>query len=184
MHSGRFPERYSPAYDKNGPSEYPPPAAQMSRRQWFVAVLGGTTMASVTGYVVVQTLSGEVGAGSERIPVGPPQRGSLDWALWMAERPDDELLPAAGDMERVCMRFREEQRLVPGFVRVLEIALKSDAPEADTAGACAIRSLRRLGRFDLVGTRRDRILEREAFTEMNDTLTQLENAEEARKRRR
>ena len=75
----------------------------------------------------------------------PPARGTLAWARAMTAATDDELLHAAGDLERVTARHRDATDLVPLFVRLLEVSAEDRTAAADPAGACAIRSLVRLG---------------------------------------
>lgn len=179
MFVGHFPESYESSYERRAfrSGEDATPLGATTRRQWLV-MLGVTGLGTASGFFVGR--AGGAVADVPTPPVGPgvegtPDRGSLEWALWMAEQPDDVLLPAAGDLERVCMRFRQEQRLVPGFVRVIEIVLRSELPEADVAGACAVRSLARLARFDLVQQWRERILGRADLVETRETLERIES---------
>jgi len=77
------------------------------------------------------------------------RRGTLAWALEMRDRPDSDLLSAAGDLERVSMNHRNAAALIEVFERLLDLALVSNDEHADVAGSCAIRSLARLGRPDI-----------------------------------
>jgi hypothetical protein len=74
----------------------------------------------------------------------PVEPGSVEWALWIGEAPEALLLESAGELERVRLRSRGDQRLVPLFARLLKVALASDEPTADQAGAIAVRCLDRL----------------------------------------
>lgn len=114
-----------------------------TRRTFLVLGLGLTTGA---GYLLGRRAANRPGEASASEP--PAARGSLLWALAMQGAPAADLLAAAGDLERVSLRHRSAVELVPVFVRILELVLTSTRPEADAAGACAVRSLVRLGRLD------------------------------------
>jgi len=122
-----------------------------SRRAWLVglgAFLCSSAVAAITVFhnrgVGVANTNDNANANA-----APPRRGSLAWALAMAEASDTELVLASGDLEMVSAQHRREVRLVPVFERLFDITLGQDLEHADVAGACAVRSLARLGQPQL-----------------------------------
>jgi len=174
MYQGRFPTELPhdpPPYRRRYAAvEHLDPTAQGRRR--VVLGLGVFVFGSLAGGAIARWVSGGTGAvdasgradGDPREPEtpgsaatdskdAPAPRGSIEWALGLLDVPDEELLAAAGDLERVSAKHRREPSLVPCFRRLLDVSLRCRLPEADMAAACAIRSLQRLGRPDLVRDR-------------------------------
>jgi hypothetical protein len=94
----------------------------------------------------------------------------VEWALWIQRAPDDQLLAAAGELERVRMRTRGDPRLVPAFVRLFEVALASGDATADQAGGIAVRCLHRLGATHLLRSSGPRVRERTDRPLMSEEL--------------
>lgn len=130
----------------------------MSRRGLLIGAVGVALGAGGT-----KLFSRWVAAPDPQSPAtdaeSPVERGTVAWALAMLSRPEEELLSAAGDLERVSMRHRDA-RLVPCFQRLLDVATASAEDHADEAGACAVRSLARLERVDLLRAASERLVER------------------------
>ncbi|MHC5062506.1 MAG: hypothetical protein ACYTG5_00870 [Planctomycetota bacterium] len=154
MHQGQFPEGYRPG----GEVEYQRGEAaagelrQLRQRRLFMVAAFGVVGAGAS-FLLYRTgqKSGPAGSDSD------PRRGTLDWALGMLQEPDADLLQAAGDLERVSMLHRQEKALSQVFERLLDVALVSGEQHADWAGACAIRSLGRLGSPELATYRSQEI---------------------------
>lgn len=104
-----------------------------------------------------------------------------EWAVALQYATVDELISAAGDLEMVSSRFRSDHRLVPCFVRLLDVVLGGRHPDGDVAGACAVRSLHRLGRADLVRAQRSALVLRPDLTA---TQRAVENVLGDRRQRR
>lgn len=142
MHKGHFPARYVPG-GRLGPrllDELPTKERTYSRRAWLVGLGALVCTGAVAGFSVFRKQSRRVVAATR-----PPRRGTLAWAFAMGDASDSELVSASGDLEMVSARYRREVRLVPVFERLLDITLRQDLEHADIAGACAVRSLARLG---------------------------------------
>ena len=73
-----------------------------------------------------------------------------DWAQDMLRLPEPELVRLAGEFERKSMRFQGARELGACFERLYVAARHSRRPEAGMAAACAVRSLERVGRLDLL----------------------------------
>jgi hypothetical protein len=141
MHKGHFPARYVPG-GRLGPrllDDLPDKEETCSRRAWLVG-LGALICTGAVGFSIFRNRSTTVAAAPS-----PPRRGTLAWALAMRDASDSELVSASGDLEMVSAKHRREKRLVPVFERLLDITLRQDLDHADVAGACAVRSLARLG---------------------------------------
>ena len=162
MHNGRFPAA-PPASLTSAPYEPaawsaaeldPEGAPRTDRRQWLLAmggVLFGGVVATGAGLLSGRLeLSGSAAAGRE--PVVP--RAGLppvpDWAEQMLVVPEDELIRMAGDYERMSRQHLGDARLAAGFERLLRVAARSMRAEADLAASCAVRSLAKLDRIDIV----------------------------------
>lgn len=142
MHKGHFPARYVPG-GRLGPrllDELPGKEETYSRRAWLVGLAALVCTGAVAGFTAFRNRTTTVAASSV-----PPRRGTLAWALAMKDASDSELVSASGDLEMVSAKHRRELRLVPVFERLLDITLRQDLEHADVAGACAVRSLARLG---------------------------------------
>jgi hypothetical protein len=166
MHQGRFPESCPPAPGHTlsyarGPWTHaeldPDQPARIGRRQWLVAVSGVCAgLALAPAWSLLGGAGSQPGpaGGSTEAPPAPGARSAPAWTLALLDAPHQELVAAAGDLERVS--FCADPRLVPVFERLLDAILAAPGPEADQAGPCAVRSLGRLGRLDLVAARRAR----------------------------
>jgi hypothetical protein len=110
-----------------------------TRRSWLLGV----------GAVLCTSAMATVAVFGNRKPtkIQTPQRGTLAWALAMGDATDAQLVLASGDLEMVSAQHRTEECLVPVFIRLLDVTLDRDLDleHADVAGACAVRSLARLG---------------------------------------
>ena len=111
-------------------------------------------------------------------PAAPEvQRGTPEWALQLLDATPEEVIQWSGDLERIVARHSQDQRLVPCCERVLEVVLDGRRPETtevvDTAGACAVRGLKRLGRPDLVTTRSRMILSRRELVQTREATERL-----------
>jgi len=142
---------------------------------------GWTRRGLLAGLVGFATGAGAVsvwrGGSARAEPLAQPRsgdvvRGTVEWALWMLTQPPEDMLSAAGDLERVSMRWRSDGRLVPCFQRLLDLALGYDVPYVDQAGACAVRSLGRLGRADLVNAAAPRVEARADRPDMSAALVE------------
>ncbi len=157
MHKGRFPARYVPGETRlcdpripNGAPDHGP----QTRRSWLLGV----------GALLCTSAVAAVGMWGNRKPtrIQPPRRGTLAWALAMGDATDAQLVLASGDLEMVSAQHRSDTRLLPVFERLLNIALDrdQDLEYADVAGACAIRSLARLGHPQVAMRRQEAITNR------------------------
>lgn len=170
MHTGRFPTAL-PANAVSLPAPTGPVDAgpTSTRRDWLrsLALVGGSLAA---GTWLGPWLGADAAAGPDEPALSPsrpqptPERATdLDWALSMVERSDDELLHLAGELEMVAARHRDARGLIAVFDRMLDLSLAdlgAKPEQLDIAGACAMRSLQRLGAGSLVTGRADEILER------------------------
>jgi hypothetical protein len=156
----------------DGTSAPAPRQGRTSRRRflalglWFTA---GST-AGLTAHGMLGRSGGAAAAASE--PTAPGH-GSLDWAWSMLHASDEDLLQAAGDLERVSARHRSDSELVPVFERLLDLALRTPGAEADAAAACAGRSLLRHGEGAFVAERSFDIAARPELTETKRTLERV-----------
>ncbi|MHC4079551.1 MAG: hypothetical protein ACYST0_14050 [Planctomycetota bacterium] len=162
MHEGRFPARYVSGGARSAQRSAAGPqllddlaitASSQTRRAWLLG-LGAFLCTSAVAAVTVMGNrkpanakgTAEPNAGPKAGPkADPPQRGTLAWALALDDASDEQLVLASGDLEMVSARHRSEVGLVPVFERLLDITLRQDLEHADVAGACAVRSLARLG---------------------------------------
>lgn len=155
-------------------------SVQASRRA-VLAGLGGLVIGSLGGSFL---LGGRVGPQS----VGTPRSGGSAslaasnaaaregmpaWAADMLSMDAQSLLLAAGEFERRSARHREDRPAAAGFERLLAVALASRQREADMAASCAIRSLQRLGRTDLVAIWAPDIRQRADLIEANGELADI-----------
>jgi len=162
MHKGRFPAGYVPGSAQSAPrSPFGPrllddmaDAPDVSTRRAWLAGVGAFLCASAVATI---TMFRNRALAAPASTVSPPQRKTLAWALTMANASDEELVLASGDLEMVSAQHRREQRLVPLFERLLDIALGQELEHADVAGACAVRSLARLGRPELALRRQETV---------------------------
>ena len=157
----------------------PPEPAALSRRGWLLvaasavavplAALYGGMARPVGGRDGDERPAGDADAPGQRgaaangvEPPAPAAAAALapQWAVALQYATDVELIAAAGDLEMVSSRFRSDRRLVPCFVRLLDIVLGGSHSDGDAAGACAVRSLHRLGRADLVQAQRSAVARR------------------------
>ncbi len=95
------------------------------------------------------------------------------WAVDMLSLDAVTLIRMAGEFERRSARHREDHAAALGFERLLSVALSSRAQEADMAAACALRSIKRLGRSDLVAIWADDVRLRSDFAEANRELADI-----------
>ena len=112
-----------------------PPAkpARPSRRR-FVALGLWFTAGSAAGMTIHGSLRGGASAAEASSNRGAvPAHGSLDWAWTILDAPDEELLQAAGDLERVSARHRDEDGLIPIFERLLDVALRTPGAASEIA---------------------------------------------------
>ncbi len=166
MHKGHFPARYVPGKAQSAPpgplgprllDDLPGATDTRSRRAWLVG-LGAFLCTSAVAAITVFQNRGVAGAQTNtnaNTNTTPPRRGTLAWALAMGAASDTELVLASGDLEMVSAQHRREVRLVPVFERLLDITLGRDLEHADVAGACAVRSLARLGQPQLALRRQE-----------------------------
>jgi hypothetical protein len=165
MHQGRFPRSHTNEFEPRSVPRAALVEPTLDRRRWLLLI--GASLAAGTGSWMARPVLGSSAAPApiaDAADGADASYGTLEWALALERQPDHVLLQAAGDLERVSMRF-PDARLVPRFVRLLEVVLTSAAPEADVAGACAVRSLDRLGRLDLALRARARIAVHPALPE-------------------
>jgi hypothetical protein len=156
----------------DGTTAPPPRPARVSRRRFLA--LGLWFTAGSTAGLTAHGMLGRSGEAAAATPASaPPAHGSLDWAWSMLHASDEELLQAAGDLERVSARHRGESELVPVFERLLDLALRTPGSEADAAAACAGRSLLRHGEGALVIERDFDIAARTEFAETKRTLERI-----------
>ena len=153
MHHGTFPSR--PVADLSNPAPYtrsapllnePEPAVQrgVDRRTAIIGVLGlGLGAAGLRAW---QGASG-VSFADER----ESQPARPTWIAEMLELDPDKLIERAGDFERRSRRANDPSCIV-GFERLLQVASKSRHEYAALATACALRTLGRFDRSDLVET--------------------------------
>ncbi len=170
MHIGRLPG----ALIERVPAPSPSPRPLVTRRRFASIVLGAVATTGLGWWAVRVYRGNSAGPGfapakNER-SVAIPRRGTLDWALALADADPGVLLPAAGDLERVAARQSGDQRLIPVFCRVLDLALLSNAGFADSAAACALRSLVLFRATDQVEARRGGIMQRREFEQANREL--------------
>ncbi|MBK8974417.1 MAG: hypothetical protein IPM29_00680 [Planctomycetes bacterium] len=160
MLQGRFPDpdqlAARPACD--APADSTSPASAVSRRTLLTALgafVAGAIAGSTSAWFGARAATGSTKSGgtapAPTAPVdagaSPPPRGTLAWVRALHDADDDELIAAAGDLERARARYRSEPALfVPLFERILVTARERTGPVADMAAACALRSLGRLGR--------------------------------------
>lgn len=157
----------------DGTAAPPPKPARFSRRR-FMALGLWFTAGSAAGMTIHGSLRGGENAAEASSSRGAvPAHGSLDWAWTMLDAPDEELLQAAGDLERVSARHRGEDGLIPIFERLLDVALRTPGAASDLAGACAARSLLRHGQALLVDERSFDIEARPELTETSRTLDRV-----------
>jgi hypothetical protein len=141
---------------------------------WLLGALGlgaGTTLSvwlSRGGESVVRP--GGAGAGP-RAPEDT-QRGTVEWTIALLSADAETLLADAGDVERVTMRHRREPRLVPVLERILGVAVASSLPDADVAGACAVRSLARLDQGEALARSAAAIMARTDLLLTNEALAE------------
>lgn len=156
MHKGHFPPRYVPGGAHSVPrsplgprllDELPAKDELRSRRAWLVGMGALLCSSAVAAFTIFRNQRASVPVIPA--PPPPPQRGTLAWALAMNAASDSELVSASGDLEMVSAEHRREIGLVPVFERLLDITLRQDLEHADVAGACAVRSLARLGHPNL-----------------------------------
>lgn len=156
MHSGRFQTSVDPSHGAPSARRAVLDEPVLSRRH-----LAGALLCLGAGAVAgFRFRAGPTAADDTRAGPGtedpPTRRADLAWALSMAARSDRDLLEAAGDLEMVGVRHRDDRRLIAVFDRLLDAALGStdvDLLVLDVAGACAVRSLGRLGADALVEAR-------------------------------
>ena len=177
MHQGSFPPTSvaSTRDYRRGrwqPTDLEPTASPgLDRRQWLFSaagvVLGAGAALGWTGLRGGAVAAGAPGAPAPAArPAEEPLRpGTLPWALSMVDAPFDELVKWSGDLDRVSMRHRDDPRLVPCFERLLEGVLERRAEHVDAAGACAVRSLARMGRTDVIEVHLRGILARKHLQE-------------------
>ena len=181
MHQGAFPDPHSPrctpepyAPGRWRPEDLDPDAPpRRSRRDWLLAAAGLLAGLCASPWLPWPRGGAAAGRESNAAPAAAGRtapRGTLEWALGATAWPAAELLAAAGDLERVATRYRSECHLVAVFERLLDVALQSQAEEAGMAGACALRSLGRLGRADLVREVEPRVAERTDFPQLMTEL--------------
>jgi hypothetical protein len=156
----------------DGTSAPPPRGGRVSRRR-FLALGLWFTAGSTAGLTAHGMLASRGSAAAVTPDAAPPAHGSLDWAWSMLHASDEELLQAAGDLERVSARHRGESELVPVFERLLDLALRTPGAEADSAAACAGRSLLRHGEGALMLERSFDIDARPELTETRRTIERV-----------
>lgn len=72
------------------------------------------------------------------------------WVREMLTVDEATLMSRAGDYERWSRQILSDRRITPGFVRLLEVASRVRSSISDPACACAVRTLAKLERFDLI----------------------------------
>lgn len=72
------------------------------------------------------------------------------WVRRMLALPAADLVRQAGEFERLSLRDPPGPRAGEAFERLLALAIARGGPLGDAAAACALRSLERIGRLDLV----------------------------------
>jgi hypothetical protein len=87
------------------------------------------------------------------------------WAQRMLEMDETELLLQAGEFERLSARHVGEGQLGPSFRHLFVVARQLSRPESPQAAACAIRSLERCGRLDLIDALTPSLLRIEGYEE-------------------
>ncbi|MEM7204288.1 MAG: hypothetical protein AAF628_28775 [Planctomycetota bacterium] len=169
---GEFPPnpRPAPIFELRPAAPEEPPAPASNRREWLIGAgalaLGGTAMA-------VWDRGGAhafAGPPLDRTAMAAAPRGSVEWALSLLLEPPTTLLLEAGDIERVSMLARDDQRLAPCLQRVIDVALSEEAPLADHAGVSAVRALARLRRDDLLQAAESRVEARADRPAMQEAL--------------
>ena len=193
MHIGRFSsspssQQTSVSYSRGSWSKEdldPSTSQAIDRRRWLLGA--GFFLAGAGAVVTFGSLKPAAASKSpsrdKSTATARKQEDLPAWALEMRELPAEELISKAGDFERKSTRHYGDRRLAIGFERLLIHALKARFPECDLAGACAARSLARLGRVDLVGIWLSEIDAREGFLETKSAAHKV-LAREARRRKR
>ncbi len=164
MHKGHFPARYVPGGAQSAPSgplgprlldDLPGATDTQSRRAWLLGLGAFLCTSAVAAITVFQNRGVGIAQTNANANTSPPRRGTLAWALAMGAASDTELVLASGDLEMISAQHRREVRLVPVFERLLDITLGQNLEHADVAGACAVRSLARLGQPQLALRRQE-----------------------------
>lgn len=170
MHLGRFPTDAHPG----APTPLRGLALPLWTRRGFLVGFGSAVLGLGTGYALWRSAVAAPAATA-------PERTTLEWALSLAHASDDELIDAAGDLERAAARYPSEVRLWPILARLLDTAMGSRRPGADAAAACAIRSLALVGKERRALDRAEDVLQRSEFVQAKDEIRILQ---ESRTRRR
>lgn len=157
-------------------------------RRAFIVGLSGLIAGTVGGSLLAGWGTGGVDSGAGRSSEvlasdESNEEGLPSWASEMKSMDDETLLLMAGEFERRSARHRKDSEAAPGFERLLSLALSSRRREADMAAACAIRSLQRLGRTDLVAIWADDVRRQPQLSEANQELEDILDRA-LRKRRR
>lgn len=159
MHTGHFPvlpPDPHPAYRPGDWSrqELDPDTPRLGRRQWILGV--GCLLVGAA----VPTGIGIAARSSPAHRSSPPDQASVDragaglpgWVREMLRAPEHLLLERAGEYEMKSCQHAGDRRCAVGFERLLELTRRSRHPGRGIAAACAVRSLARLDRIDLVET--------------------------------
>lgn len=156
MHQGRFERPAAGSYRRGTWPEdslEPPRLPTTTRRGFLLSALGVLSFGAGIGFAA-GWLSGrrsvEAGSGApERHAATGAVGGLPDWAQEMLRVDAETLLQRAGDYERLSRRELDHD-LSPCFERLLDVASAASPHIGDSASACALRTLGKLGRHDLV----------------------------------
>lgn len=148
----------APAYVP--PDERPVLEAKVNRRHILTGILGLGFGAAVTSVVAPSLRRGDRAGNDDRGPTPVDVSKLPDWARDMLEKPPAHLIYNAGVYEMKGARHWRDQRLVPCFERLLDVAIETRSDDADAVGACAARALGRFGATEHLTRRLGAILAR------------------------